>query len=111
MLHATTADLLISVKGVLTKPDRIAGGDEDRWMAFIRNEREPLENNWYCVKQPSSVELGQRITWQQAREKERNWFRTTAPWKDLDTFYKGYLQTANLVARLSSILSDLIAKR
>ncbi|PBK61230.1 hypothetical protein ARMSODRAFT_1089911 [Armillaria solidipes] len=97
--------------GVLTKPDRIAGGDEDRWMAFIRNEREPLENNWYCVKQPSSVELGQRITWQQAREKERNWFRTTAPWKDLDTFYKGYLQTANLVARLSSILSDLIAKR
>ena len=80
-------------------------------MAFIRNEREPLENNWYCVKQPSSVELGQRITWQQAREKERNWFRTTAPWKDLDTFYKGYLQTTNLVARLSSILSDLIAKR
>ncbi|KAK0224243.1 P-loop containing nucleoside triphosphate hydrolase protein [Armillaria fumosa] len=97
--------------GVLTKPDRIASGDEDRWIAFIRNEREPLENNWYCVKQPSSVELGQRITWQQAREKERNWFRTTAPWKDLETFYKGYLQTANLVARLSSILSDLIAKR
>ena len=35
----------------------------------------------------------------------------TEPWCALDVVYQRYLRTGNLVERLSSILSDLIAKR
>ncbi|KAJ3560217.1 hypothetical protein NP233_g10983 [Leucocoprinus birnbaumii] len=97
--------------GVLTKPDRIPLGEEPGWLKFIKNEKEPLENNWYCVKQPSSNDLKQNWTWQQAREKEKEFFSSTAPWCELEGMYQKYLRTSNLVERLSSVLSDLIAKR
>lgn len=97
--------------GVLTKPDRIPTGEEVNWLSFIRNEREPLENNWYCVKQPSSSDLKQKITWQDARRREDEFFSMTAPWSELDTVHQKYLRTANLVERLSSVLSELIIKR
>ncbi|KAK0199336.1 P-loop containing nucleoside triphosphate hydrolase protein [Desarmillaria ectypa] len=97
--------------GVLTKPDRIPPGDETGWLDFIRNEREPLENNWYCVKQPSSSDIKNGITWAEARTKENEFFSMTAPWADLDPMYQRYLRTVNLIERLSNILSDLISKR
>ncbi|KAF8161524.1 P-loop containing nucleoside triphosphate hydrolase protein [Crassisporium funariophilum] len=97
--------------GVLTKPDRIPTGEENNWLPFIRNEKEPLENNWYCVKQPSSNDIKNNITWAQARQREDEFFSMTAPWSELDAMYQKYLRTANLVERLSSILSDLISKR
>ncbi|KAF7366190.1 hypothetical protein MVEN_00496000 [Mycena venus] len=97
--------------GVLTKPDRIPRGDEENWLPLIRNEQEPLENNWYCVKQPSSQDIKNGVTWAEARERENDFFSLTAPWSDLDPLYQKYLRTSNLVDRLSSILSDLISKR
>lgn len=97
--------------GVLTKPDRIPAGEEHGWIRFIRNEREPLDNNWYCVKQPSSNDIKQNITWTEARKREDDFFTLTAPWSELDTMYHKYLRTRNLVERLSSVLSDLISKR
>ncbi|KAJ7064507.1 P-loop containing nucleoside triphosphate hydrolase protein [Mycena amicta] len=93
--------------GVLTKPDRY----KRNWLPLIRNELEPLENNWYCVKQPSSAELKEGITWTQARDRENDFFTITAPWSGLDSMYHKYLRTPNLVERLSAILSDLISKR
>ncbi|KAJ7107917.1 P-loop containing nucleoside triphosphate hydrolase protein [Mycena epipterygia] len=97
--------------GVLTKPDRIPRGDEESWLPLIRNEQEALENNWYCVKQPSSQDLKNGITWEQARSRENDFFTLTPPWCDLDPMYQKYLRTTNLIDRLSSILSDLISKR
>ncbi|KAJ2918308.1 hypothetical protein MD484_g2118, partial [Candolleomyces efflorescens] len=97
--------------GVLTKPDRIPTGEEHGWIRFIRNEREPLDNNWYCVKQPSSNDIKQNITWNEARKHEDDFFTLTAPWSELDTMYHKYLRTGNLVERLSLVLSDLISKR
>ncbi|KAJ7512921.1 P-loop containing nucleoside triphosphate hydrolase protein [Mycena galericulata] len=97
--------------GVLTKPDRIPKGDEESWLPLLRNEQEALENNWYCVKQPSSQDLKQGITWEEARERENHFFSLTPPWSDLDPMYQKYLRTSNLIERLSSILSDLISKR
>lgn len=97
--------------GVLTKPDRIPTGEESSWLPFIRNEKEALENNWYCVKQPSSNDIKQKMTWFGARQSEDEYFSMTAPWSELDTVYQKYLRTSNLVERLSSILSDLISKR
>jgi hypothetical protein len=52
----------INILGVLTKPDRIPTGEEANWIPFIRNEKETLENNWYCVKQPSSSDIKLGIT-------------------------------------------------
>ncbi|KAJ7119698.1 P-loop containing nucleoside triphosphate hydrolase protein [Mycena epipterygia] len=97
--------------GVLTKPDRIPRGEEENWLPLICNEQETLENNWYCVKQPSSQDLKQGITWEDARARENDFFSLTPPWSELDPMYQKYLRTSNLIGRLSSILSDLISKR
>jgi len=97
--------------GVLTKPDRIPVGEESNWLPFIRNEKETLENNWFCVKQPSSNDLKGNLTWSQARNMENNFFSSQAPWCELEASYQKYLRTGNLVERLSSVLSDLILKR
>jgi hypothetical protein len=95
----------------LTKPDRIPTGEEANWLPFIRNEKVPLENNWFCVKQPSSNDLKLDITWEDARQMENAFFSSNAPWCELESVYQKYLRTGNLVDRLSSVLSDLIAKR
>jgi Dynamin central region len=97
--------------GVLTKPDRIPTGEESNWLPFIRNEKETLEHNWFCVKQPSSNDLKQNLTWADARRREDEFFSMTSPWCELDSIYQKYLRTSNLVERLSSLLSDLISKR
>jgi hypothetical protein len=97
--------------GILTKPDRIQAGDEEPWLGFVRNEKEPLANNWYCVKQPASNALKQGITWEQARAEEDNFFNATLPWSALEPTWQRYLRTSNLTARLSILLSDLIGKR
>ncbi|KAF8991459.1 P-loop containing nucleoside triphosphate hydrolase protein [Cyathus striatus] len=97
--------------GVLTKPDRIPVGEESRWLPFIRNEKDSLDNGWYCVKQPGSNEIKKGITWAEARAQENEFFSMTAPWSELEAIHKKYLRTINLVDRLSAILSDLILKR
>ncbi|KAH9485773.1 Interferon-induced GTP-binding protein Mx2 [Psilocybe cubensis] len=97
--------------GVLTKPDRIPLGEESNWLPFIRNEKETLENNWFCVKQPSSNDLKRNITWSEARQMENDFFSSKAPWCELEGLYQKYLRTSNLVERLSNVLSDLISKR
>jgi hypothetical protein len=97
--------------GVLTKPDRIPSGEEDRWLRFIRGEYETLQNGWFCVKQPNSKMLSQGITWTEARTQENDYFSMTAPWSSLESTYQNYLRTSNLTERLSIILSELISKR
>jgi len=95
----------------LTKPDRIPAGEEQNWIGFIKNEKESLENGWFCVKQPASQDLKAGITWEEARQREDAFFSLTSTWAELDSTYQKYLRTGNLVERLSSILSDLISKR
>ncbi|KAI6010933.1 P-loop containing nucleoside triphosphate hydrolase protein [Pisolithus orientalis] len=97
--------------GVLTKPDRIPRGEEESWIRLIRNEVEPLDNNWYCVKQPSSHEISQGINWVGARNMERDFFATTKPWSGLDSHLHQFLGTSRLTERLSAILAELIARR
>lgn len=101
----------VYLTGVLTKPDRIPTGEESNWISLIRNEKEPLENGWYCVKQPGSNDLKAGISWAEARKRERDFFALTEAWAELDPMYQRYLGTNNLVDRLSTILSDLISKR
>jgi hypothetical protein len=111
-LFKSTQSLIRSFAlGVLTKPDRIPAGEEPNWLPFIRNEKERLKHNWFCVKQPSSSDLKLNLTWAGARKMETAFFADTSPWCDLDSEYQQYLCTSNLVNRLSSVLSDLISQR
>ncbi|KAL4248958.1 hypothetical protein ABKN59_007409 [Abortiporus biennis] len=97
--------------GVLTKPDRIPPGEEDRWLRLIKNEVEQLDNGWFCVKQPDSATLKAGITWSKARDAERDYFSLKHPWSDLELTHQRRLGTSNLANCLSDILSDLIGKR
>ena len=97
--------------GVLTKPDRIPSGDEEHWLRFIRNDAEPLANGWFTVKQPGSNDLKSGITWAEAREQEKRFFTSTAPWSSAETFCQRRFGTQNLTEALSKILSDLIKRR
>ena len=109
--NVETVKVLAHLIGVLTKPDRIPPGEEERWLNIIRNDEKPLENGWFCVKQPDSRALAEGITWEEARAKERDYFAFTAPWSSLDYSQQQQLGTANLTERLSSLLSGLITRR
>ncbi|KAI6119116.1 P-loop containing nucleoside triphosphate hydrolase protein [Pisolithus croceorrhizus] len=85
--------------GVLTKPDRIPPGEEESWIRLIRNQVEHLDNNWYCVKKPSSRDISLGINWMEARS------------SGLDSHLHQFLGTGRLTERLSAILSELIARR
>jgi hypothetical protein len=89
----------------------MAAGDEKVWLPVIRNEDKPLENGWFSVKQPSTLEIERGITWEEARSQERDYFAFNPPWSTLDYAHQQQLGTANLVERLSRLLSQLIAKR
>ena len=80
-------------------------------MRYIRNQSEPLTHGWFSVKQPDSRALSAGITWEEARESERNFFLYTAPWNQLDLEYQNRLGTYKLVERLSDLLSDKIRER
>ena len=97
--------------GVLTKPDRIPAGEEGSWLRYIRNQDEALEHGWFSVKQPDSRAIAAGITWEEAREKEREFFTTSSPWNVLDPEYQNRLGTNKLVDRLSDVLSGCISRR
>ncbi|KIK18142.1 hypothetical protein PISMIDRAFT_195484 [Pisolithus microcarpus 441] len=97
--------------GVLTKPDRIPHGEEEQWIKLIRNDVEPLVNNWYCVRQPGSNDLAQGSGWSWARVLEDTFFAHTAPWCNLEDHLQSFLRTSRLIDRLSTILAELISKR
>lgn len=97
--------------GVLTKPDRIPSGEEYLWLPYIRNEKVPLRNSWFCVKQPSTSDLNQHWTWEGVREKERDFFANTAPWNELEGACLTFLKTENLVRKLGNVVGDLVHKK
>jgi dynamin family protein len=96
--------------GVLTKPDRIPTGEERIWINKIqRGNDRGVE--YYSVKNPDSQDIRNGITYEQAREKESEFFSTNAPWSDLEWLYKRRLGTDKLTRRLGQVLSNLISKR
>ncbi|KAF8515814.1 P-loop containing nucleoside triphosphate hydrolase protein [Hysterangium stoloniferum] len=97
--------------GVLTKPDRIPEGEHARWFKLIRNEVSVLQNGWYCVKQPSSAELGKGLTFVDARRHGEEFFKTTTPWSTLDFMYQKRLGTQAVIQKLNEFLMDVISKR
>ncbi|KAL5512506.1 hypothetical protein ACEPAG_3159 [Sanghuangporus baumii] len=97
--------------GVLTKPDRIASGDEDRWVKLVKNEEEQLDLGWFCVKQPDSKQVASGITLENVQTLEDGFFETVEPWRSLPFNARSRLGARPLVERLSQMLAELIALR
>jgi hypothetical protein len=97
--------------GVLTKPDRIPAGEEAIWISRIQSGEKGGGIEYFSVKNPDSQDIRNGITYEQAREKEAEFFSTRAPWSTLEWLYKCRLGTDKLTRRLGQVLSNLISKR
>ena len=97
--------------GVLTKPDRIPTGEEATWISKIQSGGEGGGIEYYSVKNPDSQDIRNGITYEQAREREADFFSTRAPWSNLEWLYQRRLGTDKLTRRLGQVLSNLISKR
>jgi hypothetical protein len=86
-------------------------GDEATWISKIQNGGEDGGIEYYSVKNPDSQDIRNGITYEQAREKEVEFFATTAPWSNLEWLYQRRLGTDKLTRRLGQVLSNLISKR
>ena len=105
--HALT-DLYLLL-GVLTKPDRIAPGDQESWLQYIRGRSVPLKNGWFSVKQPDINAIRAGITREEARHLEDQFF-STVPWNTLSADQRGRLGTYKLRSCLSDVLADAITQ-
>ena len=97
--------------GVLTKPDRIQVGDDASWISKIQSGGKRGGIEYYSVKTPDSQEIQNGITYEEAREREANFFSTRAPWLNLEWLYQQRLGTDKLTRRLGQVLCNLISKR
>jgi len=96
---------------VLTKPDRIDPGDEGKWLDMLRNRSEKFKHGWFCVRQPGYNQLQARITPEEARENEREFFETTRPWSNGEPDLRARCGTRALSKALGQKLFEVIAKR
>jgi hypothetical protein len=98
--------------GVLTKPDRIPTGEEGIWIRRIQGcHDEDGGIKYFSVKNPDSQDITNGITYEQARQKESEFFATHKSWSNLDWGYQQRLGTEKLTRHLGQALSDLISKR
>jgi hypothetical protein len=97
--------------GVLTKPDRCEPGNEYRWTAILKGQETPLDNGWFCVKQPDSLQLRAGISWEDARASEAEFFNHTDPWKAIQGSLRNRLGSEALTKHLSILLSNLVSQR
>ncbi|TCD68939.1 hypothetical protein EIP91_009329 [Steccherinum ochraceum] len=97
--------------GVLTKPDTITTGAVQAkrlWLDVIEGRRHPTKHGYFCTRQPDEDERVSGMSFQEAREVERNFFRSTGTWAD--SSQPGRFGTAKLIANLSRLLGDVIHK-
>ncbi|KAJ6631972.1 P-loop containing nucleoside triphosphate hydrolase protein [Mycena sp. CBHHK59/15] len=93
--------------GVLTKADKIVEGMEASWIETFNNKTHKLDNGWFAVKLPA----GDDVPWEEAREKERKFFRDTEPWKSVHDEDRNRLGSEQLAQYISKLLSNLVVAR
>ena len=96
--------------GVLTKPDRIQVGDESMWVDRFKGDPDQ-STVWFCVKRPGPSAIKEGISWDVARQQEKDFFTQKLPWCSFIGTNKQRLGTENLTVHLSDVLSGLISKR
>ncbi len=104
------------ILGVLTKPDTLQEGEEDNWLEILGakgalGSKYKLNNGYFVTKQPALAELKVKLDHSEAREREKVFFQTVSPWKDLPKRFRDRMGVPNLTMELSRLLSQLIEKR
>ncbi|KAI0243791.1 hypothetical protein L0F63_000215 [Massospora cicadina] len=61
--------------GVLTKPDTIEAGCHDTWFQVLNIRRYKLKLGYYIIKNPTKQELDEKVTFKEAREREKIFFK------------------------------------
>lgn len=62
---------------------------------------------FYVTKQPSPKELEEKITFEEARQRERDFFATEYPWRDKEHL-QSRMGTTHLTKALSNLLGNVI---
>lgn len=92
--------------GVLTKPDLVDADEHEGWLQILSNQTRKLHHGYYATRLPSSKERGK--TWEAARQTEKNFFTSTAPWNGRNVEKR--FGIPRLTEALSEILSQMITK-
>ncbi|KAF1976893.1 P-loop containing nucleoside triphosphate hydrolase protein [Bimuria novae-zelandiae CBS 107.79] len=97
--------------GVLTKPDLLPAGSSDAPLKKVLNNEElRFDHGYFVVKNPDQVMLNDRLSRQDAREQERQFFATTKPWCSSLKTYQGRFGNTNLQRYLSEKLARQMIK-
>jgi interferon-induced GTP-binding protein Mx1 len=90
--------------GVLTKPDLIGPGGEDETLAVVKNVRKPLALGYVMLKNRSQRDINNNVSTMQARDLEREFFRSHPVFGKLDSSCYG-------IESLSKKLTNLLVTR
>ncbi|TGO17537.1 hypothetical protein BPAE_0419g00010 [Botrytis paeoniae] len=91
----------IRTLGVLTKPDLIDPGTEERVMDFVRGKKNPLKLGYYILRNRGML---QRDSSTEERDAEETKFFAREPWSSLDRDHVGVYA---LKKRLQELLVDI----
>ena len=80
-------------------------GEYETWLKILNGNSHHLNLGYYVTRLPSPKEMA--LSWEQARQKERNFFQSKDPWCHVDKNRKG---TEKLTEALSVKLSQMIGK-
>ena len=102
---------LTSIKGVLTKPDRLPADDPiSTWRDILEGNIFGVGHSYYVTKQPSQSFLN-KISHQKARIEESKFFEATEPWNSELCEFKDRFGTPRLQKVLSQTLTEKILAR
>jgi hypothetical protein len=96
-------------KGVLTKADIIQDGLQNYWLNILHNNSYQTEHGYYMTRQKTPKEREEKLSHAGARKAELHYFDSTIPWCKEQK--KQYFGVENLLEAISSLLSEMIAKR
>jgi len=94
---------MVLTTGVLTKADTVQEGEHENWFKILNGQSYQLHHGYFATRLPSAKEMD--WTWEKVCDKEKNFFKSTKGWCDLD---KRRLGHQNLLCKLSDRLSEMI---
>ena len=90
------------------KTDAVLPGEEPAWLQVLEGERHQLKHGYYVTKQPGPDDLSKKLSFHEARERERAFFAEVDPWKSTSSRIQSRAGIPNLTKELSKLLSRLI---
>jgi Dynamin central region len=77
-------------------------------MDVLRGRRHVLKRGYYVTKQPGPDELTKKLSFEDSRRMEQEFFATTEPWRSGTVEVKSRIGIPKLTTELSRLLSNLI---